>query len=279
MRKQMAQSGSTGVERKTIPWYHIPALEVFPASLSIIHLAGLEEQFSPDTIFRLKEIEDDLNKNAKIASILLAPTKDDLDVALEKAYEVAIDYYVESGIIIWRSPGHDYTKLLNLAQVSCQIIENMFFKKVKRLELSTFTRSVAGLRVLREVGRRVTLSEEQTSLEKQAPPLKYLTRVILSTFILSCLLAYVQHQVKKVQPANLEILSDELFSITKETYEEALDHRLFVSEAEIIFWNPEWQQGEVEVDLDKLSGGIKAFNNINDLIRCISFSISNTKFH
>jgi hypothetical protein len=266
----MGQLGSNILEKETAAWYKMPAMEIFPVSLSIVHAAGFKNHLSDETIKKLRNFEEDLLKNVDVSSILLASSEKEMEDAFENALPTAIEYYMESGIVIWRSLEHDYKKLLKLTQVSCQLIDNLFFQNARQLDRDIFTNSVASVRVLNEVGKRVTLAEEHTPPEKQTVPFEYLTQVMLSTFILWCILSFVQGNVKKVSPVNVKMLSDSLFSISKKVYREALKKNIFTTEAEISFWDPDWQKGEVEVDLDKHFGAVKAYQNIDDLINGLS---------
>ena len=263
----MTQLAPSRLERSILPsWYQTKAMQIFPASLSMVHMAGLENHLTGEAVTRLREIEDNLCNDVQFAPILRATTEGHLEAALPKAYELAIEYYVEAGIVIWRALGHDYKKLLSLTEASTQLVERIFFDHVKRLDRDVFATAVASLRVLREVGNRIALEEEKTLPEEQVPPLQYLAQVINSTFLLSCLLAYLQGEVKYIRRANLKILSDELFSGAEKVYQEALQRKILRTDAEISFWDPNWQKGEVEADLDKQIGHVKSFDSVKDLL-------------
>jgi hypothetical protein len=250
---------SNVVERIRLPW------EIFPASLSMVSLAGLRSYLSSDTVNRLQQIEAELNQRVQIAPILQAVTKDDWEAAFGNGFEVALDYYVESGALIWRSLGHDYKGLLSLTKASCEEIESSFFSNAKKLRHDLFVKVIASVRVLGEVGNRITLDEEKALPEKQQPPIDYLAQVVVSTFILSCLLPYVLQNIKKAERVSLNMLAEELFSCAQKVYQVALKRRLF-NDAEAGFWDPEWQKGEVEADLDKHSGDVKSFDSVENLL-------------
>ncbi len=270
MGKGDAMSQATRVSdlaRTIPPWYRIPAIEAFPTSLFIVHLAGLEHHLNEETIAELQETERRLQDAVPIAPILGARTQKGFERAFIHAYEQAMAYYVTSGITIWRSLNHDYRKLLKLSQVSCKLIEGLFFQHVGRLERQTFIKSVVGLRVLRNIGERIILAEEKTPPDKQAPPLSYLDQVAYATFVLWCLLSHLQGSVKKARRDILRMLADELFSAASKAYDEALKRHLYERETERNYWSPIWQEGEVEADLDKHLGDMKSFNSVEDLLK------------
>jgi hypothetical protein len=233
-------------------------------------MAGLAKYLSEEAVVKLEEIEHNFSNNIEIAPILQAPNEDDLKTALNRGYGVAIEYYVEAGIIIWRALEHDYLKLLSLTETSTELIEKTFFIHVKRLDPDVFTMVVAALRVLREVGNRITREQEKAPPEDQAPPMKYLVQVIFSTLLLSCFLAYLHGDVKKARRDNLKILADELFSGVVEVFHEAQERNLFRNEADESFWNPNWQKGEVEADLDKQLGRVTTYDSVEDLLRALN---------
>jgi hypothetical protein len=83
-------AGFSNLARVTTPF---SALEAFPTSLSIIHLAGLQNHLSEKTISELREIEKRLQKNVPIAKMLRARTDKGFERAYSYAYRNAMAYY------------------------------------------------------------------------------------------------------------------------------------------------------------------------------------------
>lgn len=247
--------------------FRMPAVEAFPTSLSVIRLAGLEDHLDAQTIARLQHIENRLQEEVPVALILTARSERGLERAFLRAYEVAADYYIESGILIWRSLNHDYAKLLRLSQASGKVVEKLFFEHAYRLERATFIKAVAGLRVLARIGDLAILADEKTAPESRNAPLEYLAQVTLATFVTWCLLKYIQGETRTARRLNLRALADFLLSVGSKAYQDALGANLYPSETERTYWSPAWQEGEVEADLDKHLGAVKSFDSVDDLIR------------
>jgi len=148
-----------------------PAVEAFPTSLSIVYLAGLEEHLDSETLARLKENEDKLRVHVNFGPILRARTLNGLEAALIRAFKAAAEYYVESGILIWRALNHDYTKLLRLSRISCDAIDHFFFEHARLFDRNSFIKAVAGIRILGKVGEWITLSETGKGPTERRPPI------------------------------------------------------------------------------------------------------------
>lgn len=245
----------------------MPAVEAFPTSLSVVRLAGIEDHLDAQTIARLQQIENRLLNEVPVTPILTARSERSLERAFLRAYQVAVEYYVESGILIWRSLNHDYTKLLRLSQASGKVVEKLLFEHARRLERATFIRAVAGMRVLARVGDMVILAEEETALESRKAPIDYLSQMTLATFVTWCLLKYIQGETKTARRLNLRALAELLLSVGNEAYQYALQANLYANETERTYWSPAWQQGEVEADLDRHLGAVKSFTSVDELIR------------
>lgn len=245
----------------------LQALEAFPASLPIAGLPGLGEHLSDETIAKLRDIEGLLRKEVRVEPILRARTERGLEKAFADAWEMAVGYYIKSGILIWRALGHDYTKLLHLSRVSGKAVDRLFFQNARRLERDTFIKVVAGLRVLGRVGEGITQAEGKTEPAKRTMPVGYLGQVTLATFVTWCFLAYFQSDVKKARRANLRALAQLLRDIGDAAYKDAVQQGLYLMDAERAYWSPAWQEGEVEADLDVHLGGVKSFGSVEDLLR------------
>jgi hypothetical protein len=230
----------------------------------MIHAAGLGEFLSDETIQKLKHIENDLKENVDVTNILQAENDEKLVSKFREALTSAAGYYIQSGIAVWKDLGLDYTKLINLTRVSCQLIEEEFFNNRKRLSRPSFINTISSIRVFREVGKLIT--EEQEDLPPGEPPLAYLEEAITSTFILWCLLSYIRGNTKGVRKNNVKELARALFSSSQQAYREATERGLFKTEAIAAFWSPDWQKGEVEADLDERDGEVKSFSSVEELI-------------
>lgn len=245
----------------------LPAVEAFPTSLPIAGLPGLGEHLSDETIARLRDIERRLRAEVRIEPILRARTERGLEKAFTTAWERGIEYYIESGILIWRALGHDYTKLLQLSRVSGKAVDHLFFQNARRLERDTFIKAVAGVRVLGQVGEAIIQAEGKTAPDRQTMPVPYLSQVTLATFVTWCFLAYLQGDSSKARRANLRALAELILEISNETYKDAVQRSLYPTDAERSYWSPAWQEGEVEADLDVRLGAVKSFGSVEDLLR------------
>ncbi len=263
--RTMTESGFSGLlERKSV-LRDLTPIDVFPVSLSMIHAAGLGEYLSDQTVQKLRHIEGDLQQNVQVSGVLQAPSEQEMVSRFDDALTLATTYYVQSGIAIWQDLKLDYTKLMNLTRVSCGLIEDQLFRNRRKLGRSSLVVTVAGVRVLREVGRLHT--EAQEHAPPGNPPLGYLAYAVYSTFALWCLLVYLQENIENVRRSNVTKLVEFLFLVAKEAYRDALEQGLFESEARAEFWSPDWQKGEVEADLDERDRRVKTFNSVKELIK------------
>lgn len=248
------------------PWYQIPSLEAFPVSLSVVRLAGLEDHLDKETTAKLRDIEDQLLKEVRLAPMLRARTEDDLRRAFSHGFDVAVHYYVQSGIIIWRALNHDYTKLLRLSEVSSEAVEQQFFRYSELLDRDTLIKAVAGLRVLRKVGEGIILVEKEPPPDRQALPVDYLSQIVVATFITWCFLSYLQEPIRQARRANLRLLAEGILSVANDAYREARQRKLYATETEATYWSPAWQEGEAEADLDIHHGAVKSFSSVEELL-------------
>jgi hypothetical protein len=245
----------------------LPAVEAFPTSLSVIHLTGIDGDLGKEVTGRLREIEQLLHSEIDVGLILRAQTDASMEDAFTQAYRTAVPYYVESGILVWRALNHDYAQLLRLSQRSSLAIDDFFFEHARKLERDTLVTAVAGLRVLSRVGEWVVLSEKE--IHTDAPPLDYLDRVVLATFLTWCLLAHMTGQVVRARKANLKAVAETIMAVGAAAYQDALRSELYKSaeESQPWFWNPAWQIGEAEADRDNRLGDVKSSETVDELIR------------
>ena len=102
-------------------------MEAFPTSLSVVHLAGLERELDGETIERLRTIELQFSETVSVTPILRARTTTTLENAFIREYRAVVGYYIESGILVYRSLNSGYGKLLRLSQSSCAKIDDLCF--------------------------------------------------------------------------------------------------------------------------------------------------------
>jgi hypothetical protein len=245
----------------------LPAVEAFPTNLSVIHLAGLDGNLDDQTTARLHELEKQLRASVDVAPILRMRTQRTFEEAFKREYRKAVSYYIESGILVWRALDYDYSRLLGLSQTSCATIDSLFFTHARKLERETFISSVTSLRALAKVGEWVILSEE--SDEISMPPLDYLDKAVLATFLTWCILAYLTEEVRNARRDNLKALSDSLLAIGDSAYQEAIKAGIHIraKESHHWYWSPSWQEGEVEADLDKHVGDLETFASVEELVQ------------
>ncbi|MCI0440273.1 MAG: hypothetical protein L0177_14255, partial [Chloroflexi bacterium] len=156
--------------------FSLPAIEAFPTSLAVLNLNGLEGELDEDTIERLKRLEGQLRRDAPIQKALNARNNDAFQNALAGSFRVAMGYYVESGVLVWRALGHDYDRLVRLSRKSSEALEKTFFQHTERLGDETFVQAVAGLRVLAKVAEWVVLAEKGRN--EGVPPPDYLGKIV-----------------------------------------------------------------------------------------------------
>lgn len=251
-----------------VPRLPFQVIEAFPAGFSAIHLAGLDYSLNDKTLAELRVIEWKLRNEVDIALILRARTQRGMEQAIIRAFKIASEYYIESGMIIWRALNDDYSRLLQLSRVSMEAVEKEFFRHSERLEREIFIKVVAGIRVFGKVGEWVILDEGGKELAKREPPMDYLMKAVIVTFLTSCFLTLTKGDIKGVRASNLTLLAQELVDIVSDVYQVAVQRRLHESagEEQYWYWSPHWQEGEVEADLDKNIGDVKRFASIEDLI-------------
>jgi hypothetical protein len=247
----------------------LPAVEAFPTSLSVVYAAKLDKYLDSETVLKLQQIEDRLNEHVDFGPILRARTNRGLEKSLIRASKAVAEYYVESGVLIWRALDHDYGKLLRLSQASCSVIDELFFQNARRLERETFINAVAGIRIFEKVGEWVITSYEASDEPEQPPPMDYLNHVMIATFFTSCLLAYVSGEVSSARRENIRKLAEAVFDLARESYEGALNVALpeKLGAVNAYYWSPDWQQEEVEAELDKRLGYVKSFASVENLLR------------
>lgn len=262
----MIQAGALNLTYSALP---LRAVEAFPASLSVVRLAGLENHLDQETAARLRGIERDLSAAVNFNPILLARSPQDFEQAVGKAISLALDYYEEAGAIIWRGLGHDYQKLVRLARVSREAIEDELFKNYKRLKRDTVVKTVAAMRTLGKVGEWITKAEERKELRQRSPPFDYLMLVIGATFITQCLLSYATGEAKRAKRSSLTELAMELGRLAVSAYQEALKEQLptGTEQEQQWYWSPSWQEGEAAADLDRYLGDVRRFPSAESLVR------------
>ena len=245
------------------------AKDVFPASLTVVHSAGLADALDSETTSHLKAIESEMREHIDIGLVLRARNQAAFYVAAKDAAEVVAGYHVVAGILIWRALKHDYSKLLQLSKESSAAIESLLLKHATLFEKTTLIRALGGLRTFGHVGELLVRNEETLEPQDRTPPFQYLKFAVLTSFVASCLIAHATGQVKRAREVNLAALGDAIFDVAQQAYESALEQGLFEgsSKAQIGYWNPEWQLGEVEADLDIQGGALKRFRSADELIK------------
>ena len=225
--------------------------------------------YDPDSenTFGLRSLEDEFVRNVHVEKFLRARGNKAFDEGFTQCYRVALDYYVESSAIIWRGLNHDYYKLTRLSRVSGEKFERVFFDHVSKLKPQTFIASVASLRVPAKVAEWVIIAEKDKNQDN--PPVDYLSRIALVTFLAWCLAAYLTGQAKRATKENIDSISEAVKELTEEILAQALKERLplLVGETQKWFWTVEWQEGEAEADLDKHLNRVQRFDSAHDLIQ------------
>ena len=249
-------------------------MDVFPASLTVVHSAGLADALDSKTTDRLKAIESEMRERVEVGQVLRAHSQEAFDKVANNAIEVAADYYVEAGILIWRALDHDYTKLLQLSRISSLAIESQLFEHAELFEKTALFQAIAALRTFGHVGELLVQSQESLEPQERTPPVLYLNSAVFTSFIAYCLLAYAAGRVKRARKVNLMALAEAIFSVAKQTYQSALKEGVFrgSTETQTEFWSPEWQLGEVEADLDIQGGALKRFHSAEDLVEDLKSS-------
>ena len=247
--------------------FRLPAIEAFPTSLSVLNLPVLDHDLDSENTFGLRSLEDEFVRNVHVERFLRARGNKAFDQGFAQSYRAALDYYVESSAIIWRGLNHDYDKLMRLSRVSGEKLERVFFDHVSKLKPQTFIASVASLRVLAKVAEWVIIAEKDKNQDN--PPVDYLSRIALVTFLTWCLVAYLTGQAKRATKENIDSISEAVKELTEEILAQALKERLslLVGETQEWFWTVEWQEGEVEADLDKHLNRVQRFDSARDLIQ------------
>ena len=247
--------------------FSIPPIEAFPSSLSVLNLAGLEDELDKRSTKRLSALEKQFQNDVHIDRALRARKNEAFQEHLLQSYRTAMSYYIESSIIVWRALNHDYDRLLTLSRRASGAQEKAFFLKLEMLGREPFIDSVSGLRVLAKVAEWVILAEKSKNVG--IPPLDYLSKISLATFLTWAVLAYITGQVKRPIKANVEEITKAIRYLADEIYQDAIKKRLpiLVGEEQEWYWSVEWQEGSVEAELDKLSGNVEPFSSANSLIR------------
>jgi hypothetical protein len=247
--------------------FRLPAIEAFPTSLFVLNLAGLDHDLDSENTFELRSLESEFVRNVHVERFLRARGNKAFEEGFTQSYGVALDYYVESSAIIWRGLDHDYDKLLRLSRVSSEKVERVFFDHVGKLKPQTFISSVASLRVLAEVAEWVIVAEKDKN--QGNPPVDYLSKIALVTFLTWCLVAYLTDQAKRATKENIDSICEAVKVLAEEILQQALKERLprLVGETQEWFWNVEWQEGEVEADLDKHFNRVDRFDSADNLIQ------------
>lgn len=242
----------------------VPTLQVPLGNPSIVRLVSLQAYLPDDTAARLGAIEIELRQKMPVASIL-AGTQAEIEAALKTACEVAFDYYIEAGVLIWRGIGHDYGRLLELSRASSEALDHVFFEHYKAFQRDTFISAVAGLRALTNIGERTILWASRENM----PPLEYLTTVLYVALLTTVVTSYLEGEVPTARPLNLRIIASSFMYLAKNAYKDAVKKGLFAgaTETERMFWSPCWQKGEVEADLDKHVGNVRHLTSVESLLR------------
>ena len=247
--------------------FSIPPIEAFPTSLSVLNLSGLEDELDKASTERLRTLEKQFHNDVHIEYALRARKTESFQEYLLQSYRRAVSYYVESSIIVWRALNHDYDRLLSLSHIASSTLEKAFFLNSENLRRDPFIESVTGLRVLAKVAEWVILAEKSKSAG--VPPIDYLSKISLVTFLTWAVLAYITGQVKRPIRANVEEITKAIRYLADEIYHDAIAKGLpeMVGEEQEWFWCVEWQGGAVEAELDKLSGDVESFSSAEGLIR------------
>lgn len=250
--------------------FRLPAMEAFPTGLSVLDLAGLNDELGQQATSQLRVLEDQFLENVNIEKFLRAKGDRAIRDSFLHSYETAFSYFVASATIVWRALNHDYERLLLLSAISSERLEHLFFENVKKLEHQTFINCVASLRVLAKVAEWVTKKEKIDN--KTTPPMDYLNKIALVTFLTWCMVAYITGQVTRARKANIMDISDLIREFAEEMYKDALRDHIpeLVNETHEWYWSFEWQEGAVEAELDKRFGRVKRFDSAHALIHDLS---------
>ncbi|MBI2872748.1 MAG: hypothetical protein HYY00_06125 [Chloroflexi bacterium] len=240
-------------------------IKAFP---STVRAAGLAPWLESKTVKELQKIEEEMRAEIPFGPVLRARTDRGLERGLMRAMDVAISYYIQSGVILWRALKHDYSRLREISRASCRSIEEAFFQHANRLDRETFVNIVAAVRVWSKVSEWVITAEEKKEINERTPPLDFLNYVVEATFLTACLLEYVTGKIRGARQYNLKLLADLLCQRAETKYEQAVESKWYAiaGETQHWFWSPAWQEGEVEADLDRHLGNVKRFDSAEDLI-------------
>ena len=247
--------------------FRLPAIESFSTSLSFLILAGFDDELDSQITSALRSLEGEFVSSVRVEKFLRARGNKAIEEAFAQSYGVALGYYVESSAIIWRGLNHDYDKLLRLSRTSSERLERVFFDHANKLKPQTFIAVVTSLRVLAKVAEWVIIAEKDKS--PSGPPMDYLSKIALVTFLTWCLVAYITGQTTRARKDNIDGITDAVKDFTEEILGQALKERLpwLVGEMQEWYWNFEWQEGEVEADLDKHQDRVETFKSADALIQ------------
>lgn len=247
--------------------FSIPPIEAFPTSLSALNIAGLQHELDKASTKRLRALEKNFQNDVHVEHALRARNVEAFQENLLQSYKIAIIYYVESSIVVWRALNHDYDRLLRLSRIASNTLEEAFFLNFDKLGREPFLECVSGLRVLAKVAEWVILAEKSKNLN--VPPIDYLSKISFVTFLTWTVLAYITGQVKRPIKANVEEVTKAIRHLADDIYRDAIDRGLpeMVGEEQEWFWSVEWQEGAIEAELDKQSADVKSFNSAEGLIR------------
>ena len=244
--------------------FPVPPVAAFPAVIT----SAASGELGADAIARLTEIERALADRVPAGPVLQAPSRKELERQLFNGFDTATDYYIESGIVVWRAVGHDYQKLLGLSANSGELVEREFFDRADAFSAPTFIKAVAAMRVVRRVGQWLLSAEPGGAYTEMASPRDLLESFMAATFIATLLLAQVRGTVSGARPGNLKALAAHLMDAAADVYRGAVDGGCpqAAHEENPWYWSPDWQEGEVEADLDRRRGRVRRFSSAEHLI-------------
>lgn len=127
---------------------------------------------------------------------------------------------------------------------------------------------LTGMRVWSKVGSWMSENQDRTEPPIVELPLGFLHDVLGPTFFTDCFLDASRWEPNSPLGKNMDRLAEGLLASARESYTSVFETKLpeALTDRQAWYWDPDWQTGEVEADLDTRFGRMKHFASVESLL-------------